>query len=207
MPLVRANCAWAGDAASSAVEPKDLVQITPWFFSSSGSPGFQVLADSLHDMMAKAGDTSSWAGAGGETHVSIYVTELTGGKSGPPDFSSIHGAGAFFTSSHPREVAHCLSFYGQQNQPGWRGRLYFPVCFRPAAPGIGARPTQTQRDFTLTMADKLAAAGGPEWGWVVFSRKRQNFVGVSHAWVDDEWDTQRRRGLSPTTRSQKDLTG
>jgi hypothetical protein len=29
---------------------------------------------------------------------------------------------------------------------------------------------------------------------------------VSNAWVDDEWDTQRRRGLKGTTRQQTAIT-
>lgn len=181
--------------------------ITPFFFSSSGSPTYSALADSLHDMMSKAGDVNSWRGAACETHVKIYSQNLTGGKAGPPVYQSSRNVGTFANSFCPREVALCLSFYGQQNQPTWRGRLFFPWSIRPSGNSPGVRPTTQYRDFTLTMADKLAAAGGSEWGWSVYSRARQNFVGVSHAWVDDEWDTQRRRQLKPTTRSEKDLTG
>lgn len=205
--LIRAQCAWAGDATSGAVAAEDLIMITPHFWSSGGAPSFANLANSLHDMMAKSADVTSWSGAAVETRVNLYDRPLAGGKTGPPVYTSTKNAGVFAVSNYPREVAACLSFYGQQNQPSYRGRLYFPWCFRPTGNNPVARPTQAQRDFVLTMADKLAAAGGAEWAWSVYSPKRQNFVGVTHAWCDDEWDTQRRRGLRKTTRSEKDIVG
>lgn len=207
MPLFKAVCKWAADVPATTFQARDFLQITPHFFSSSGSPGYSALANDLMTLLATSGSSSAWHQTDSEVHVALYQQELTGGKTGPPVFQTSKNLGTIATSNAPREVALCLSYYGQQNQPGYRGRLYWPVGLRPAGEAVGARPTTTQMDNVVAMGDALAAAGGAEWGWVVFSRKRQNFIGVTHIWCDDEWDTQRSRGLDPTTRQQKNVTG
>src|SRR5205809_4576906 len=118
MPLFKAQCSWIGDAPVSGPLARDWITITPYFFSSSGSPGFATLATALHELMSKTADVTSWHGAACETHVKLYSQGLTGGKSDPPVYASTANAGTYATSICPREVALCLSFYGQQNQPG-----------------------------------------------------------------------------------------
>jgi len=42
-------------------------------------------------------------------------------------------------------------------------------------------------------------AGG--WDWVVYSPTNGNTVNVDNGWVDNAFDTQRRRGLAVTART------
>jgi hypothetical protein len=40
-----------------------------------------------------------------------------------------------------------------------------------------------------------------DWSWAVYSPTNASGVIVDNGWVDNEWDTQRRRGRAATTRS------
>jgi len=102
----------------------------------------------------------------------------------------------------PREVALCLSFKGSPTGSGmptgfnkkWRGRIYIgpltQTTLDEERPDIGVRNT------LLDLGGDIFTAGGDGFVWAVGSENVQ----VSEAWVDNEWDTQRRRGLRPTSR-------
>jgi len=44
--------------------------------------------------------------------------------------------------------------------------------------------------------------GGVDWKFGVWSKTYKHFTQTTQAWVNDEWDIQRRRGLRETTRVQ-----
>jgi hypothetical protein len=46
-----------------------------------------------------------------------------------------------------------------------------------------------------------AAQASVSWDWVVYSPTNSNQYVAHDAWVDNAWDTQRRRGLPPNSRS------
>lgn len=96
----------------------------------------------------------------------------------------------------PREVALCLSFYAERNLPRQRGRIYLG----PLQSGLGARPILQTMNFALDLAEGIAGIGGVDVDWQVFSPTDQQGRSVTAAWVDDEWDTQRRRGRKSTQR-------
>lgn len=108
-----------------------------------------------------------------------------------------------------REVALCLSYRGEENRPRQRGRAYIGP-FGDTQVGR-TRPELTLRSAVLALADKLAGIGGINIDWCVYSpttyTQTQNygeaFKPVQYAWVDDAWDVQRSRGLSPSTRTGK----
>jgi hypothetical protein len=119
--------------------------------------------------------------------------------------------------SLPAEVAICLSFRGEV-VPGTnvgpgphlparrRGRIYFG----PLASGVGffdlndLRPTTVVRDNLLdgleAMADECDAAGG---FLGVYSTPNDDTDRIEFAWVDNAFDTQRRRGAAPSSRMTK----
>lgn len=105
----------------------------------------------------------------------------------------------------PREVALCLSFYGDRNVPRQRGRIFLPAPARLSAAGL--RPTAQNMTDALDLADDFAGLGGANVDWIVQSNTANDHFKVSNAWVDDEWDTQRRRGLRPTTRQTRSVSG
>jgi hypothetical protein len=111
----------------------------------------------------------------------------TGGQAGTPP-----------TSTCPREVALCLSYFGQWNRPTFRGRVYIPGSLLGST--VGAKPTGTQ----MTNAGSFATALGknlPSGNYmVVWSRKKASAAQVTDWWVDNEWDTIRSRGLKADNR-------
>jgi hypothetical protein len=101
----------------------------------------------------------------------------------------------------PREVALCLSLRGKTlatseaagSNPRKRGRIYVG----PIVQGSFERPSQGIRDSVKALGNAIAAAAGSNtYNWVVGSERGV----VVEGFVDDEWDTQRRRGLRPTQR-------
>lgn len=106
----------------------------------------------------------------------------------------------------PTEVALCLSFQGAPesgvSQARKRGRIYFG-CFDASSIDSSGRPGATlmaQLDGFGT--DLLAAStAAPNWAWVVHSSVTGDNFPVVNGWVDNEFDTQRRRGRLATSRA------
>lgn len=113
-------------------------------------------------------------------------------------------------SAMPQEVALCLSYQAAKisgfNQRNRRGRIYFGPLAQTALGSTAARPNNNTDQLvpTLVAAGKFlvghtwASAG---WRWVVYSHKFQTQATITDGWVDNEFDTQRRRGYRPTTRT------
>jgi len=103
-------------------------------------------------------------------------------------------------SGSPREIALCLSFYASRNIPRQRGRLYLSMIGNNPET-LNLRPPASSRTRALDLATGLAAIGGPDIDWEVWSPTTKSGHPVTTAWVDDEWDTMRSRGLRSTLRS------
>nr|CRY96814.1 hypothetical protein [uncultured prokaryote] len=111
----------------------------------------------------------------------------------------------------PGEVAMCLSFQAAaesgQPQARRRNRVYLGPFIENT--NVGSRPTPTIRSTAIRAArDMLVAANASiNWKWVVYSpttaaasSPSAAYWPVQNGWVDNAWDSQRRRGWSPTTR-------
>jgi|SRR5688500_574510 len=105
----------------------------------------------------------------------------------------------------PSECAIVVSFQGSKasgiNQARRRGRNYVgPLTVTTNA---GGRPTPaaitTIRDAAAALLAASVAAAG--WSWVVWSPTSVAAVPVASGWVDNAFDTQRRRGVDAITRS------
>jgi hypothetical protein len=103
-------------------------------------------------------------------------------------------------TTRPREIALCLSYYGDRNLPRTRGRMF--ICAAACQNiSIGAnRPNNFAAEQLLVLADGIANLGGPDVDWVWWSTINGAHGPVKHSYVDDEWDTIRKRGLRPSTR-------
>jgi hypothetical protein len=169
--------------------PRDAMTLTPHFFGDDA----QALADRLKtNLLANAS-----VGATLPFTVKVYDEQKD-----PPNYplaTASNGTG-MKASGVPREVALCLSYYSTYNRPTTRGRLYIPASFAGGA--LNLRPSQTQIDNVLAFKNVLTNGLPAGHNWVVYSKKMDQSYGVSQAWVDDEWDTVRSRGLKSTTRSQ-----
>ena len=105
----------------------------------------------------------------------------------------------------PYEVALCLSFEAAKlsgvSQRRRRNRVYIGP-FRESENGGDGRPTlQMREDFVYAATQMLNASDASvSWNWVVYSPTDDDWALVDHIWVDDAWDTQRRRGNAPSVR-------
>jgi hypothetical protein len=118
--------------------------------------------------------------------------------------------GAGVSSALPTEVALCLSFQGQRTsglpQRRRRGRIYLGPFSANANTTTNGRPLgalQTIiRDAALVLLNAHNGGVGTAQ-WVVISQADtpgMQTVYVTDGWVDDAWDTQRRRGVKPSLR-------
>lgn len=113
----------------------------------------------------------------------------------------------------PNEVALCLSFKTSQGNvsPSNRGRIYFgPLngssCVAEDA-HHNAIPSTGLQSALLNLGTRLYdGAIGNDMEWAVYSRKNNSLGLIQNCWVDNAFDTQRRRGNDPTGRVQTDLT-
>lgn len=138
------------------------------------------------------------------------------------------GAGQTASNDLPAEVALCVSYEGPRqsglNQRRRRGRIFIG----PLQEGSGdyALAGATIQDVVADAAEAnlLGSSGGPYLlKWAVYSRLQHfgipvggsigeldedsperlpvSFTDVSKMWVDNAWDTQRRRGVKATNRT------
>jgi len=110
------------------------------------------------------------------------------------------------TDGMPSEVALCLSFQGEK-VPGFpqarrRGRIYFgPIVATATA---GGRPTSGLVTALSNAGDALATAlpgNTMPANLAVWSVADGAAVPVTDGWVDNAFDTQRRRGVDRTSRT------
>lgn len=106
----------------------------------------------------------------------------------------------------PAEVALVMSFQAArasgQNQARRRNRVYLGPL-GGSAPSSDGRPAPGFVTQVARAGSDLAAAASSSvnWNWVVWSPTEQQDYQVDNGWVDNSWDTQRRRGLAPTSRT------
>lgn len=192
MPKYRLQTAVSMDT----VNPRDQL-VNNLYFDDHGvttDPG-----NLCSDLAAK---WDAWCSVG-NPEITVTAYKVDGPPPHFPEASHTINTGLAPPSEIPREVALCLSFYAGRNLPRQRGRIYLPVCAHTSVTGV--RPTTALMDSVLALSDDIAGLGGLDVDWIVYSQTDKVGRNVSHAWVDDEWDTVRRRGLRSTTRSAKDV--
>jgi len=132
--------------------------------------------------------------------------KVTAYEVGPPPqlpvASVTHNAGVCPVTNGNREIACCLSYYNERSNPRKRGRLYMPAAISPGG-AAAARPASTLIGDILDLGDGLAALGGLDVDWVVYSPTSGQTHPVVGTWVDNAWDVVRSRGLDPTARTER----
>lgn len=106
----------------------------------------------------------------------------------------------------PPEVSLCLSYQAPKisgvPQARRRGRIYLGP-FNTASSSAG-RPSATLITQTIALGQKVlddGVASAGDWNWAVYSSILGGTADVTNGWVDNEFDTQRRRGRVATTRT------
>lgn len=183
------------------------------FHFNVGTPGGAAY-DDVHDALVEFYSTAVPAGGTVVSLLSavlsgVYVLKLYLMTDTPPRspvavYSSTMTPGTGLAL--PSEVAAVLSFQAApvsgQIQARRRGRIYVgPLDASATQDSEGTRPSQSVRDILCEAADRLrlkaTADGNP---WIVFSPTASSFIAIEEGWVDNSFDTQRRRGEAPTSR-------
>lgn len=140
-----------------------------------------------------------------EVRCNIY--DAGGPLPNPPLASKVKAAGSVWTVNQPHEIALCLSFAANRSNPHERGRMYLcPQLDKntTALPLAQSRPDNAHQqwalDFYRVSNESLPDLGGVDWKFGIWSKTQQQFHQAQTAWVDDEWDVVRSRGLKPTSR-------
>jgi len=142
-------------------------------------------------------------GAAGEIQVKAYDV---GAVPNYPRADVIVNSGVAWQTSYPREIGIVLSFAGaNRGNRRERGRLYLePGISTTGLSTAAVRPNQAVLDWALLFYTDPNASfpdlGGIDWKFGVYSRVAQDFTQSQQAWVNDDWDVQRRRGLRESTR-------
>lgn len=186
MPLLRFQVA----AWYDSVLPRDAV-VNTLHFDVTGPTD----ADQLCEDLANVFLTGWYANA---PQIVVTAYEVGGAPPHYPVGRYEANTGNSPGSNCPREVALALSFYSQRNIPRQRGRIFLFFGGTSFSPAL--RPAAARMSQALALANAFASLGGANVAWVVYSPTDQQGRGVSNAWVDDEWDTMRSRGLRGTTR-------
>ncbi len=178
--------------------PEDVYENVLFYFLTDND-----LAEDTADDIAAAYDTFSHSGGWNSLEIRVYL--LTGGQ---PIFQKTYPIQSASLNSGPHEVAVCLSYATvedpAQSTPRRRGRIYI-------GPLSGDNLQTTRPGFTLTqsvlqLGQSLASAGGALGStWEMYSRTDNVTAKIESIWVDNAWDTQRRRGLAPTARTVQDV--
>jgi hypothetical protein len=123
-----------------------------------------------------------------------------------PAYESTFPVGASATGGTPHEVALVLSFQSARasgiNQARRRNRVYLGPFGTPSLNSDG-RPSGTLLTQVQRCASTLRAAATASvvWDWVTWSETEGADHVVVGGWVDNAWDTQRRRGVNATART------
>lgn len=150
----------------------------------------------------------------------VGVNPATGAELGSPIF--VNYAPPSFPAptaeNLPLEVAVCLSFKGYYSEGSVatraqrRGRVFIGplgltaaelgAITAPPKPGLGI--TTLLREKAIALRDNAqtgAGTGGASAPWVIWSRTSGDQHNVVGGWIDNAFDTQRRRGNAPTQRT------
>lgn len=188
MPLYRFQLAFAGD---TQLERDQVVNTVHLNDAGVGTDPESLATDLL------AAFRANWYGP-------VRYGKCTGYEVGPPPQFPVafveSNVGNAPQSGCPREVALCLSYYSERNLPRQRGRIFLCAGMNGTIGTPAVRPDESERLLALNLGQAIADVGGADVDWVVYSPTDGEARSISHAWVDDEWDTIRSRGLDSTDR-------
>lgn len=193
--------------------PADYVTNT-WYFNPMAPPPITDY-DNVRDMLADF-YTAVPSGGSGSVSDSMAAT-LNGpalvkaydmGDSIPraPVYESTFAFTPGTGNSLPSEVAICFSYQASREsgltQARRRGRLYIGPL-NVGASDAGGRP-QGSLILRLARAGRAlhaAAESSTTWNWQVYSVADSTGHDIESGWIDNAFDTQRRRGIAPSSRT------
>ena len=137
-----------------------------------------------------------------EVMVKAYDTDA---KPNYPRATVVVNGGFPWAINAPPEVALCLSYAADnRGNKSERGRIYLQPQIGLAPGSLLLRPSDAQLDAALLWYTAPNASfpdlGGVDWKFGVYSPTYKKFTQSTQAWVNDDWDIQRRRGMRESKR-------
>lgn len=208
MPIVAVQTAFT--AASN--RPEDVITNTLHFNDQAGLSNPTNMANLMWDFY-----TASYAGASNIPVSTYFTNDAFSGDAvqrlynldDPKPRVPILEVQRSFTPTNgntlPTEVAVCMSYQAEpvsgQSQARRRGRIFVGPLYETANDS-GRPSTQIMTSLAVAAGEMLAAANASlNERWVVWSEAGQSAADVVGGWVDNAFDTQRRRGWEYTQRN------
>lgn len=194
--------------------PADYVTNTFHFSTVGAIPiitDFDNVRDMLADFYAKAPSggglalTNYYANNLANT-VQVKAYALEDSIPRAPVYESTFTAAWGGTNNQPSEVALVMSFQAARAsgvpQARRRNRVYLGPWGTNGADSSGRPAAALVTQIARAGSDLAAAASSSvNWNWVVWSPSSSQDYQVDNGWVDNAWDTQRRRGVKATSRT------
>lgn len=194
MPTFRFTARWQGET----LLPEDVYENVLYYDVTQAEGIFETVADGI----VAAFDT--WTRHGGINGAEVRVYELAGGQ---PLYSKSY-VYAKTSASAPGEVALCLSYAASSSWDTTTARRRGRIFCGPLQAAVvgGSRPLPNLITATLDLGEALAAVGSAQGStWMIYSPTDGTSAAIATISVDNAWDTQRRRGLSPTERAVRSI--
>jgi hypothetical protein len=181
------HCATLDDAAVTALTAK-IVN-----FYNTGHASSTTVASLISPAIART-----------PTATQIKYYDLGDGKPRQVHADTFFLGSAGSTTGMPNEVAACLSYYSNRNVRRQRGRIFIG----PLGTGVNGWNDRdsyivvSNRQVITSAAEALAenVSDGRVWG--VYSPTAQLlYYPMTNGWVDETFDTIRKRGVRPTART------
>jgi hypothetical protein len=183
------------------VNPSDAMQITPTFHHKLVAPELDTMANDLLD------GWQAWMQVQYRTtQMRVTIYDVAGARPNYPKELIERNTGAAVVAGVNRDVALCLSAYADNNRPRQRGRLYIP-CVLGLSSIAGANANAAAMQKIADLVPLFEGLGGVDWDWGVYSRVANQFRKYTNFWVDNAWDTQRRRGKRASARQTGTTSG
>jgi hypothetical protein len=104
------------------------------------------------------------------------------------------------TMALPSEVAACLSYVSEENQPRNRGRIYLGPLSQSASELADNRAVVKLNFRHSALASAQRLIDKPTFTWSLWSPTSAQMKQITGLWMDNAYDTQRRRGERATHR-------
>jgi hypothetical protein len=171
-------------------------------FSTEGTPGdteFAALANAVMNVWKSSSGHWGYPNNGLTINAYDYADPLPRPERAHVTYTPSTWA---TTDSAPRQVALCASFFCGRNLKRTRGRVYLYLGGNTGGLA-GYRPSTSDMNGAMNLLVAVGAAASalsPVWLHSVYSQPNGNAQPVTDYWVNDVWDTQRRRAPKEQTR-------
>jgi hypothetical protein len=166
---------------------------------------YSALVDEIVD--AYNGLSAYWSSLIALTGHEIQFYRVSDPEPRAPVFVDSFNLSSVSSSAIPREVALCCSFQAPRisgvPQSRRRGRCYLGPFGSTAINTTTGNPATGLITAVVGWGDALLefSKGQADWKWAVYSTVDDTGSEISDGWVDNSFDTQRRRGNEWTTRT------